>query len=275
VPPELLPPVPVVPPDPEPPLPPLPVVPPELLPPLPVDPPELEPPLPVDPPEPVLETQLPFEQVVPPVQAWPQLPQLLLLEVVSMQVPLHSCWPETLQPHEPLLQEAPLPQAVQLDPQWAESVFELQAPSEHMLLPDGHDDEQFPLLQTWPLPHLLPQVPQLSVFEATHEPLQESSPPAQTQDPPLQVWPLPQTLPQAPQFWLSLCTFAHDPLHSIWLELQVGPVVPVEGLAHPVTTSAAPSTATQAKRDEVLESILNSLWGIGATRKAPPPGDGE
>jgi hypothetical protein len=51
----------------------------------------------------------------------------------------------------PLLQVAPPPQAVQLDPQWPESLFELQAPSMHIVLPEAHDDEHWPLLQTLPL----------------------------------------------------------------------------------------------------------------------------
>jgi hypothetical protein len=48
-----------------------------------------------------------------------------------MQLPLQSCWPLTVQVQVPPLQDEPLPQAVQLVPQWAASVFELQAPSEH------------------------------------------------------------------------------------------------------------------------------------------------
>src|SRR6185312_8215700 len=188
------------------PLPPLPV--PE--PPVPVVPPV---PLP-DPPVPVvmIVVQVPLVQVWPEVQAWPQLPQLALFEVVSMQLPLQSCWPLTVQVQVPPLQDEPLPQAVQLVPQWAASVFELQAPSEHIMLPAPHPvDEHWPLLQTCPLLHLLLQLPQLSVLEATHEPLQESSPPEQAQAPFWQVLPLPHAFPQAPQFWLSFCVFTHDP----------------------------------------------------------------
>jgi len=37
-------------------------------------------------------------QVVPPVQAWPQVPQLALSEVVSTHAPVQSVRPE---PHEP------------------------------------------------------------------------------------------------------------------------------------------------------------------------------
>jgi hypothetical protein len=109
---------------------------------------------------------------------------LLLLEVVSMQLPLQSCWPEMAHTHEPPLQEEPPLQTEQPDPQWAESVFELQAPSLHIVLPEPQpDDEHDPLLQTWPLLHLLPQLPQLSVFDGTHEPLHDRSPLVQLQLP--------------------------------------------------------------------------------------------
>jgi hypothetical protein len=36
---------------------------------------------------------VPAEQILPPVQTFPQPPQLLVLEVVSTQVPAHSVWP--------------------------------------------------------------------------------------------------------------------------------------------------------------------------------------
>src|SRR5579871_156741 len=188
-----------------------------------------------------------------------------------MQVPLHSCWPETLHPHEPLLQEAPVPQAVQLVPQWAGSLFELQALSEHIMLPDGHDDEHDPLLQTWPLLHFMPQLPQLSAFDATHDPLQERYPFEQEHDPLLQVWPLPQLLPQAPQFRLSVCTLVHDPPHSVWLELQLV----LAGLAQLATKSAEPRAAARTKREAFRASIFDSLWGIGSyTKPTVPAGAG-
>jgi hypothetical protein len=204
-----------------------------------------------------------------------------------MQVPLQSCWPETLQPQVPLVQVEPPAQAVQLVPQWAESVFELQLPSEHIVVPEGHDDEHCPSLQTCPLAHLFPQLPQSLVLDAMHEPLHDRRPPAQTQEPDVQVLPLPQTFPQVPQFWLSLCTLVQEPLHSIWLELQEGPVPPlpeplvppvplaVPGFAHPEARRAAPNSATQAKKVLVRESILNSLWGAERTKRRPVPGEAE
>ena len=174
-----------------------------------------------------------------------------------MQVPLQSCCPATLQPHEPLLQDEPLPQTAQLVPQCAESVFELQAPSEHIMLPEPHEFEHAPLLQTCPLLHLLPQLPQLLVFEATQEPLQDKSPVEQAHIPLVHVWPDLQTLPQLPQFWLSVCAFTQDPLHSIWPVLQVGPVA-VAGLAQLARKSAGASTAAKAKREALRESMIRT-----------------
>jgi hypothetical protein len=59
-----------------------------------------------------------------------------------------------------LVQEAPAPQAVQLVPQWPESLFELQAPSLHIVLPAPHDVEHWPLSQTWPVVQAAQLVPQ-------------------------------------------------------------------------------------------------------------------
>lgn len=117
-----------------------------------------------------------------------------------MQVPPQSCWPETLQPHEPLMQLEPLPHTVQLVPQCAVSVFELQLPSEHIVLPDPQDAEHAPLLHTCPLLHLLPQLPQLLVLDATQDPLHSSNPVEQPHIPFVHVSPDPHTLPQLPQF---------------------------------------------------------------------------
>jgi hypothetical protein len=82
------PPLPVVPPVPEPPVP---VVPPVPEPPLPVVPPVPEPPLPVVPPVLPPPTQAPFVHDCPDPQTFPQLPQLLGFDEVSMQVPLQFC----------------------------------------------------------------------------------------------------------------------------------------------------------------------------------------
>lgn len=60
----------------------------------------------------------------------------------------------------PLLQVAPPAQEVQLDPQCPVSVSELHAPSMHIVLPEAHDDEHWPLLQTLPLGQAAQVVPQ-------------------------------------------------------------------------------------------------------------------
>jgi hypothetical protein len=155
------PPVPVVPPVPLP-LPPVPVLPP-LAPPVPVVPPV---PLPL-PPVPVvlIVVQVPLLQVWAPLQAWPQLPQLLLFEVVSMQLPPHSCWPETLQPQVPLTHDEPAPQAFPHVPQSAVFVGPLHVPSEHFV-PDEQVDEQVPVLsQTSPFEHAVQLFPQCCGFD--------------------------------------------------------------------------------------------------------------
>jgi hypothetical protein len=109
---------------------------------------------------------------------------------------------------------------------------------------------------------LLLQLPQLSVFEATHEPLQESSPPEQTQLPAWHMLPVPHTFAHAPQFWLSVCTFVHEPLHSICSELHMGPVIAgLAGLAQLARTSAEPKRAAKAKREALRESIVLTPYG--------------
>ncbi|HVZ89720.1 MAG TPA: hypothetical protein VHG72_22360 [Polyangia bacterium] len=171
-----------------------------------------------------------------------------------MQLPPHSCWPATLQPQVPLLQVEPPEQTAQLVPQWAASLSALQAPSEHFMLPDAHDELQAPFWQTCPLAQALPQLPQFVVFEATHAPLHESRPPAQTHLPAAQVLPLPQAFPHAPQFWLSDWTLAQEPPHSSWLAPHDMVPVVLLGLAHPATIKAAANRA-QAKIDVVFTSI--------------------
>jgi hypothetical protein len=121
-----------------------------------------------------------------------------------MQLPLHSCWPETEQLQIPLTQEEPEPQALPHVPQSAAFAGPLQVPSEHFV-PDVQVDEQVPVLsQTSPLAHAVQLVPQCWGLDWTQVPPQLTKPPVQTQEPAAQVLPLPQTLPHVPQFWLSL-----------------------------------------------------------------------
>ena len=77
-----------------------------------------------------------------------------------MQLPLHSCWPGTVQLQLPLTQEAPEPQALPHVPQSAAFAGPLQVPSGHFV-PDVQVDEQVPVLsQTLPLAQAMQLVPQ-------------------------------------------------------------------------------------------------------------------
>lgn len=132
-----------------------------------------------------------------------------------MQLPLHSCWPETEQLQIPLAQEEPEPQALPHVPQSAEFAGPLQVLSGHFV-PDVQVDEQVPVLsQTSPLAHGVQPVPQCSGLDWTQLPPQLTKPPVQTQEPAVQVLPLPQTLPHVPQFWLSLCRLTQVVPHCI------------------------------------------------------------
>jgi hypothetical protein len=132
-----------------------------------------------------------------------------------MQLPLHSCWPETGQPQIPLRQEEPEPQALPHVPQSAAFAGPLQVPSMHCV-PDVQVDEQVPVLsQTLPLAHGVQLLPQCSGLDWTQVPPQSTKPPVQTQEPAVQVLPLPQTLPHVPQFWLSLCRLTQVVPHCI------------------------------------------------------------
>lgn len=202
--PTALPPVPVVPPrPPEPP----PVVP-ALPPPVPVVPPVApEPPLPVGPPLPPLP--LPPLPVVPPAtqvplvqcwfagQAWPQLPQLASLLVVSTHaVPHIICPPSQLELQLLLLHTWLAWHIVAQLPQWVAS-----------------EATQEPLHSSWPgwhwhwlfwqvLPPLqgMPQPPQLFMSEAvfTQSEPQRICPEAQLLPPPAP--PVPAPLPPVPGF---------------------------------------------------------------------------
>jgi hypothetical protein len=132
-------------------------------------------PLSPPPPPPSLDgaTQLPFTHVSPEAHVVPQPPQLEVFDVTSMQLPLQSICPTVAQPQLPLVQLEPPGHAVQLVPQWAESVFELHAPSEHLVLPEAHIEAQMPPvppLHTSPDEQRTHSVPQCIAFDATHEP---------------------------------------------------------------------------------------------------------
>jgi hypothetical protein len=77
-----------------------------------------------------------------------------------------------------------VPHTVQLEPQWALSVPELQAPSLH-LVPEVQVDEQVPsLLQTSPVAQTVHAVPQCEVFDETQAFPHETRPDAQAHVPP-------------------------------------------------------------------------------------------
>jgi len=132
-----------------------------------------------------------------------------------MQLPLHSCWPETVQLQIPLTHEEPEPQALPQVPQSAAFAGPLQVRSGHVV-PDVQVDEQVPVLsQTSPLGHAVQLAPQWSGLDWTQVPPQLTKPPVQTQEPAVQVLPLPQTWPHVPQFWLSLCRLRQVVPHCI------------------------------------------------------------
>src|SRR5580692_11214956 len=137
---------------------------PGLVPPVPVLPPVLPPP-----------TQLPLEQLCPVPHLLPHEPQFVVV-VMSTQLPLQTIWLEVPQLQEPLTQVEPPVQALPQVPQSAEFVFELQAPSEH-LLPDEQVDEQVPSLSQTSVPvQALQLEPQCCAFDATHDPPQDTNP---------------------------------------------------------------------------------------------------
>jgi len=128
---------------------------------------------------PVVLTQALLVQVCPPVQAWPQLPQLLVLLLVSTQAPglPQSCWPTTEHPQVLLLQVVPAGQAIPHAPQFSGSVAVVaHVPPEQAVVPLAHVDEQTLLLHTCVVLQVVPQVPQFALFDDTQVPPQFNRP---------------------------------------------------------------------------------------------------
>jgi hypothetical protein len=166
-------------------------------------------------------TQLPFTHLSPEAHVVPQPPQLEVLDVVSMQLPLQSICPTVAQPQLPLLQVEPPGHTVQLVPQWAESVLELHAPSEHLVVPEGHIETHAPPLHAppdWQVTHCAPQC---ITFDGTQEPEHRTKPDEQAHVPLVHVVPVPQTLPHLPQFSLSVDSSTHALPHAVLLPVHV------------------------------------------------------
>ena len=124
--------------------------------------------------------QVPLVHVWPVPQAWPQLPQLAVLVVVSMHTAgdPHSIWPATGQPQVLFTQVAPAehvwPQLPQLDASLARFAH---APPAHSVSPAGQLLEQLPLLQACVPEQVIAQLPQWLLSDGTQALLQESNPP--------------------------------------------------------------------------------------------------
>jgi hypothetical protein len=156
---------------------------------------------------------MPPVPVVPPVADEPPVP---VVPPVADEPPVPVVPPVAPPTQVPLLQLAPPLQTAQLEPQWPESVFELQAPSLHIVLPEPQPpDMHDPLLQTSPLAQAAQLDPQCWVLEATHEPAQRLYPVAQTQLPAWQMLPVSQVCPHPPQLLLSLWVSTQEPLQSV------------------------------------------------------------
>ena len=78
----------------------------------------------------------------------------------------------------------------------------------------------------------------------------------QEQVPFWQLLPLPQVFPHAPQFWLSVCTFVHEPPHAICPVLQLGPLAGA-GVAQLATKSA--KAGEIKKKSRMLNSICMAV----------------
>jgi hypothetical protein len=210
-------------------------------------------------------TQLPFTHLSPEAHVVPQPPQLEVFDVVSMQVPLQSICPTVAQPQVPLLQVAPPGHTVQLVPQWAESVSELHAPSEHLLVPEGHMETQMPPLHAPPDWQVTHSVPQCIAFDATHEPEHRTKPDEHEQVPLVHVVPVPQALPHLPQFSLSVDSSTQVPLHAVLLPVHatddpsgfdVGPSAetsdPPPSSPKTVASVDVPHAATATTREDAM-----------------------
>jgi hypothetical protein len=216
--------------------------------------------------------------VCPPWHTCPHVPQFVELDVVSMQLAgdPQSAWPATLHPQTPPLHVDPPAQIEHALPQWAESVVELQAPSEHVVLPDGQVAAHDPLSHTWGEGQGMQPLPQCVESEATQEPPHETSPDAQTHDPFAQVVPVPQVAPHFPQFCSSLVTSTHAVPQGVRPPLHVGPKpagTPPDVAQLTITKSARDTAAARVNEEERRPCIFRLLRMRGRVALAPAGGD--
>ena len=147
------------------------------------------------------------------LQTVPQAPQLLLLIVVSTQMPLQSVSPAG-HLHWPAWHVSPPVQALPHLPQSRRLACRLTHEAPHAVS-DASVHVQAPVVQVWVAPQRFPQVPQLVLLVdvSTHVPLHLVSASGQpaTHMPPVQTKPAPQALPHMPQLVGSEDVSTHVP----------------------------------------------------------------
>lgn len=146
------------------------------------------------------QAQLPPRHTFPSWQTLPQLPQLLGLKLVLMQIPPQFS-SIGKQPQEPPVHRAPWGQGAPHCPQLPSSVLRSTQALLQFVSPDPHWVVHWPSLHTWLLAHCLPQSPQFAGSESvsTHCPEQAVAKGGQAQLPPRHHAPVPHCSPQPPQ----------------------------------------------------------------------------
>jgi hypothetical protein len=166
------------------------------------------------------QTHLLLEQMVPPVQATPQAPQLLASVCVFTQAPVHavrSSLPHMVA-HAPVEHTWLVPHAVVHVPQcWGSLWVFVQTPLQRTP-PLGH--VHVPLAHVWPPVQTTPQAPQLfgSPFTLVQAPPQSSccvGQPVALHLPARQASPAAHFMLQPPQFWKSASVSTHLPPQSV------------------------------------------------------------
>ena len=162
---------------------------------------------------------------VEPEQTVPHPPQLFLSLDVSVQTPPHAV-PVPGHLHAPDMQCWPPVHATHVAPQCVSSVEVLaHVPSGQSTCGAMHDVLHAEPVQTCPVGHTWPHVPQLSLSVAVSVQVEPHKvvEPVQMQLPPLHDVPPVHGLPQPPQFFGSLSMSTHDPLQLILVPEHVAP----------------------------------------------------